>query len=213
MISTRPTLAQVASILGICQGAVYVVVSAKCILEYILNTPPENLFEYNYNLNYPVCVKFLWEYTDFPSSYILTPNSFTAIMTLSLGFNIVWMRISARIKRYGTNDDSTKLLSNWAIIVFAISGIDLLLFTLIAKDYDQNCNKSVDKNQTELQMIGVRIICSSVMYPMLILTARGFIFWVVNLIFAIVIWTTVRNVNVLGYLPFKRTNKQTFVNV
>jgi hypothetical protein len=113
----------------------------------------------------------------------------------------------------GTNDDSTKPLSNWAIIVFAISGIDLLLFTLIAKDYDQNCNKSVDKNQTELQMIGVRIICSSVMYPMLILTARGFIFWVVNLIFAIVIWTTVRNVNVLGYLPFKRTNKQTFVNV
>jgi hypothetical protein len=81
---------------------VYVVVSAKCILEYILNTPPENLFEYNYNLNYPVCVKFLWEYTDFPSSYILTPNSFTAIMTLSLGFNIVWMRISARIKRCKT---------------------------------------------------------------------------------------------------------------
>jgi hypothetical protein len=65
------------------------------------------------------------------------------------------------------------LFKDWALVTWVIAFVDVIIVVLIGCDYDQNCLPNYDE-----------YTCINTLIPVLVIAARGFILWFVNVIVA-----------------------------
>ncbi|XP_008200326.1 uncharacterized protein LOC103314894 [Tribolium castaneum] len=179
------TLGKTASFLGIVQGLTWFIMSLLCIIEYSINTlpaPPETYIE---KFNWRVYYFFLYKDAKLPHSVIIKPTAFLVFMCFYIILSTVWVIASccqlSVLKNRGLNVPI--LFKDWAIITFLISFVDLIFVILLGCDYEQNC----------LYYFGQEI-CINTFIPVLVIAARGFVLWFVNVFVA---WRTFKNAKIL----------------
>jgi fructose-specific phosphotransferase system IIC component len=90
----------------------------------------------------------------------------------------IWVVLSLLQLYWVRRHDSNPIgaLKCWATNTIIISVLDFLLVVLIGVDYSKHCIPSLTES-----------VCTNVVIPVLIIAARGFVLWFVNVIFAYVI--------------------------
>ena len=82
-----------------------------------------------------------------------------------------------------THSNCLNVFKCWAVIAFLIAFIDFILVVLVGVDYNVNC----------IPDSGERI-CTPVFIPVLVVAAKGFILWIVNVIFVYVFYRIIRTI-------------------
>lgn len=90
------------------------------------------------------------------------------------------------VKKRGVNVPIT--FKDWAIITWLISFVDIVFIILIGYDFHQNC--PFEDEET----------CVNTFIPVLVISARGFVLWLVNVFVA---WRTYKNAKILRQVSIK----------
>jgi hypothetical protein len=171
----QKTLGKTASFLGILQGVAWFVMSLLCIIQYCIETPPgapSSPIEY---FNSRVYHFYLEKNADLPAGTILKPTAFIVFCCIYILLNTIWVVISFfQLSVINKNSFNLPILfKDWALVTWVIAFVDVIIVVLIGCDYDQNCLPNYDE-----------YTCINTLIPVLVIAARGFILWFVNVIVA-----------------------------
>ncbi|KAJ3660694.1 hypothetical protein Zmor_005132 [Zophobas morio] len=179
---TKPQyrLATVASVLGILQGTAWLVMSIICIVVYLESKsgPPDLPQQTTLDIfNRDVFRIFLNG-----NSGPISSNGFTVFMWVYLITDSIWTVVSILQLRIinKTHSNCLNLFKCWAVITFLIACIDLLLVVLLGVDYHENCS--------------LPYRCTDVYIPVLVIAAKGFFLWIINVIFVYVFYKIIRTI-------------------
>lgn len=89
---------------------------------------------------------------------------------------------------------SAKRMHQWSYITIIVSGWDLVGVLMFVADYDRCLSYFHDlyPEDTGLRIQGETICANMVLIP-LVITARGFILWILNVIFGVLVFIIARN--------------------
>ncbi|XP_044255261.1 uncharacterized protein LOC123005528 [Tribolium madens] len=179
------TLGKTASFLGIVQGLAWFIMSLLCIIEYSINTPPDTPETYTEKFNARIYYFFLYKDANLPRNVIIKPTAFLVFMCFYIVLSTVWVIASwcqlNVLKKRSLNVPI--LLKDWAIITLLISFVDMIFVILLGCDYGQNCLYYFDEE-----------ICINTFILVLVIAARGFVLWFVNVFVA---WRAFKNAKIL----------------
>ncbi|XP_044255535.1 uncharacterized protein LOC123005706 isoform X2 [Tribolium madens] len=197
LTKVQKNLLTIGSSLGIFEGAVWFLMSLVCIVEYLISDPPSeavttyanyyNYFFYNRFLNRKIMTE----------NVVINPDTFHAFMWIYLILNATWIGLSVYQLRLINIDDSRFLnvLKYWEVDTILISFLDLLFVILLGVDYDKTCFSG----PTNLE-ISKRILleagCTNATITVLVVAAKGFILWIINVIFIYIFYGIIRKAKV-----------------
>ncbi|CAG9763259.1 unnamed protein product [Ceutorhynchus assimilis] len=175
--SLMTPLVTTAGVLGIIQGLGWTLCSIVGILFYTEIIPTASTNGIGYSIySFYLSKEILDKY----SESIIGSSQFSYFLYIHLALSLCWLLISsvllwASITGKGHNFYG-KAIGGWTLITGLVSLLDLILVGLISYDYDQYKNKG-NADTTEITAIGIVIT----------LAARGFVLWIVNVVFAIIL--------------------------
>ncbi|KAJ3660698.1 hypothetical protein Zmor_005136 [Zophobas morio] len=183
--SGQITLGKAASLLGIIQGIAWFALSLACIIEYNIKTPPQNATSYMDTFNSRVYYFYLYKDAKFPPGTSVTPLAFTVFMCIYIVLNTAWVVTSVVqlnvLRKLSLNVPI--VFKDWALITWIISLVDLILVIMLGFDYGRYCKDAYGEEH-----------CTNTVIPILVIAARGFILWFVNVIIA---WRMLVNADLL----------------
>ncbi|KAJ3660705.1 hypothetical protein Zmor_005143 [Zophobas morio] len=174
---------KIACSLGILQGLAYAILALICIIVY--NDTPPNLPENSYMdmLNAFWYTFYLGPNLRSFEDQTLYPRVFAGFAWVYLILHIIWIGVSVFALRE-QNTQVQKYLKLWSYITFVISLWDFLVVIIFGSDYGK-CLSYVDKYfWIPTEKIANQLICANAVLPVLVIAARGFVLWVVNVILA-----------------------------
>ncbi|KAJ3660704.1 hypothetical protein Zmor_005142 [Zophobas morio] len=184
-------LRKAAAILGIIQGFTWIILSVICIAFYIKKPFFPSVSSYMDQIGFVMYMIFLSRETATFPHQALKPPVFFGFMWVYLAFNILWVGFSLRILNGKT---SGLVLSNrlkqWAEITLLISLLDLITVIILGVDY-HNC-----VNMYGVQTTALEETCANGFLPVLVIAAKGFVLWIVNVIFGQVLYNMSRRMRV-----------------
>lgn len=92
------------------------------------------------------------------------------------------------------NKRNPNIFVRWSIITWIVCGLDFLFVILLGVDYDK-CLSAYDVDYNPFNYI-----CADGILPVLIIAAKGFVLWFVNLIFGIVLFKMSKSVKQVTHL-------------
>jgi hypothetical protein len=165
-------------ILGFIQGISWTIFSVMCICCYtdvVTLDPDQNETEY-YQRIYSLFLDADTNSTTFEYDILVKPKEFFIFMWFYVAFSIIWTCISGAVIWASLHTQwqiMKSLFGSWATITILISIVDIILTSLIAFDY--STLDGADDIDT------VIIVCYGIVMS---LAARGYILWLINIIFA-----------------------------
>ena len=79
-----------------------------------------------------------------------------------------------------THSNCLRIFKCWGVITFLIAFIDLILAVLVGADYNENCIRGSGE-----------LSCTP---ALLVIAAKGFILWIVNVVFVYVFYRIIRTI-------------------
>ncbi|KYB28294.1 hypothetical protein TcasGA2_TC032636 [Tribolium castaneum] len=174
--SLAKPLAVTAGLLGLIQGIAWTTLSVLCICCYtgsIQLDKNASSAEY-YRVIYVI---FLHEPNKTTNSELLIqPKEFLIFMCFYAAFSAIWLCISGAViwAMIHNKWQLTKcLFGGWSTTAFIISLVDIILTSLLGRDYAR-----IENTSDLLTLVCYGIVMS--------LACRGYVLWVVNVVFAVV---------------------------
>ncbi|XP_050311840.1 uncharacterized protein LOC126747329 isoform X2 [Anthonomus grandis grandis] len=169
----RP-LVQVAGVLGIIQGFVWTLLSIAAILFYYMDLAPSTGKE----ISHKIYTEYFHDSTGSKNGFIINPNSLSYCSYVYLILSFGWFLISCLlywgvVKKSSNEQFYDYSILGWTIAASLVSILDLIMLALFAHDY----NKVSTSDTILLVVVGI----------MMTLAARGFVLWVINVLFAVIL--------------------------
>ncbi|XP_064211146.1 uncharacterized protein LOC103314145 isoform X2 [Tribolium castaneum] len=176
---------KVAKFLGILQGFTYAILSLICIILYIKKDISFDVDSYMDTVSYYMYELFLssrdYEIKLFKSQTMI-PATFAIFAWIHFIFNLLWLGFSLNMSQQNHLKIAQKA-KNWAVITLVVCLLDFITVVVLGADYGK-CLDATKKSYISTNRIAMQQICANGFLPPLVIAAKGFTLWVVNLILA-----------------------------
>ncbi|XP_044271274.1 uncharacterized protein LOC123015555 [Tribolium madens] len=182
LADTRILIKKIAGWCGIIQGTAWEIMSIISIILYVKGPSnfepiPESYMEY---INRVITNMFLnYSGEAFPNQ-ILTGSVFHGFMWTHLFTNIIWIIFSALLLRKKQTNES-KVFIQWSYATFLVCFLDFITVVILGADYGKCYRKAKEMGYMALSYEG---ICVNGIITVLVIAARGFVLWGINLVLA-----------------------------
>jgi hypothetical protein len=174
---TEKNLKQIAGAIGVIQSLAWIIMAVICIVLYY--TEPTDSFDRSYmdqveELFYQLFLKRYNQRVYFDGQS-LTPAVFAFFSWVYLFIDLTWFATSwlVLLQRKG---NLRLIYQIWTANTALVCLIDLILVIILGADYDKCLSDNLEG------------ICVNGILPVLVIAAKGFILWIVNAIFVVVVW-------------------------
>jgi hypothetical protein len=174
---TEKNLKQIAGAIGVIQSLAWIIMAVICIVLYY--TEPTDSFDRSYmdqveELFYQLFLKRYNQRIYFDGQS-LTPAVFAFFSWVYLFIDLTWFATSwlVLLQRKG---NLRLIYQIWTANTALVCLIDLIVVIILGADYDKCLSDNLEG------------ICVNGILPVLVIAAKGFILWIVNAIFVVVVW-------------------------
>lgn len=194
--------------LGIIQAIVWLLASLAGILVYldVFESPLTNNEQtHTGRLGYWLHRMFVDQSWESPVGPVVTSAVFYAFLWVYFGLSIIWLGISSAVL-WSCIHEKIKPMKisffSWAILVITISLVDLALTILLGIDYDYWTKLESVSTNPDVNTYTYPLLCTAIV---MCLAARGFVLWVINIIFAFIF---AKNIKLLTKNSYASTQNQ-----
>ncbi|RZC38593.1 uncharacterized protein BDFB_011330 [Asbolus verrucosus] len=202
LTTSQKQLKKVAGVLGILQGLAWTVMSLTCIILYLQKRKFFFPTSYMEEVNAVIYEIFLNRANEGFTQQLLTPRVFTGFMWVYFLIDVAWLLASVNSKVntvvfiyvfdclfvvLNKNGGELRLaLRAWVYVTIIVCILDLITVIILGSDYEK-CLEFMRRINSE-NTVYLEAECANGILPVLVITAKGFFFWIVNVIFARIIF-------------------------
>ncbi|XP_063911318.1 uncharacterized protein LOC135128338 isoform X2 [Zophobas morio] len=160
------------------------IISILCIVFYIKEVENISIHTYMEKVVVNIYTSFLINDGKYTDGQIINARIFAGFMWTYLFLDLIWVLVSFYV--LGKKQKREKLaLRLWSLATSVICLLDLILSILLGIDY-QNCFN--DASRVVFAELASEQVCANIILPVLIIAAKGFTLWIVNVIFAFILF-------------------------
>ncbi|KYB28265.1 hypothetical protein TcasGA2_TC031072 [Tribolium castaneum] len=168
---------KIASVFGIIQGLAWTLMSLICMIYYsndhLANLEPKSYHDY---IGF-----FIYQLLLNNNEVVFTKQAFTdgvffGFMLIYFFLDLAWIAVSVRVwLRH-----ESKSIKAWSLVTLLICVWDFLTVVILGADYD-NCLRFAKTSNSKLDF---EFYCSTALLTVLVIAAKGFVLWFINLFLA-----------------------------
>jgi hypothetical protein len=175
-------LKQIAGAIGVIQSLAWIIMALICIILYY--TEPTDFSPYGYHymdevgeIIYQLYLKRYNQQLYFDGQ-ILIPRVFIGFSWVYLIIDLTWFATSwlVLLQKRG---NLRLVYQIWSANTALVCLVDLIVIIILSSNY-QKCLSEMG--------ISLEIICANGILPVLVIAGKGFVLWIVNAIFVVVVW-------------------------
>ncbi|CAH1371998.1 unnamed protein product [Tenebrio molitor] len=175
-------LKQFAGAIGVIQSLAWIIMALICIILYY--TEPTDFSPYGYHymdevgeIIYQLYLKRYNQQLYFDGQ-ILIPRVFIGFSWVYLIIDLTWFATSwlVLLQKRG---NLRLVYQIWSANTALVCLVDLIVIIILSSNY-QKCLSEMG--------ISLEIICANGILPVLVIAGKGFVLWIVNAIFVVVVW-------------------------
>jgi hypothetical protein len=175
-------LKQIAGAIGVIQSLAWIIMALICIILYY--TEPTDFSPYGYHymdeVGEIIYQLYLKRYNQelYFDGQILTPRVFIGFSWVYLIIDLTWFATSwlVLLQKRG---NLRRVFQIWSANTALVCLLDLIVIIILSSNY-QKCLSEMG--------ISLEIICANGILPVLVIAGKGFVLWIVNAIFVVVVW-------------------------
>jgi hypothetical protein len=175
-------LKQIAGAIGVIQSLAWIIMALICIILYY--TEPTDFSPYGYHymdeVGEIIYQLYLKRYNQelYFDGQILTPGVFIGFSWVYLIIDLTWFATSwlVLLQKRG---NLRRVFQIWSANTALVCLLDLIIIIILSSNY-QKCLSEMG--------ISLEIICANGILPVLVIAGKGFVLWIVNAIFVVVVW-------------------------
>jgi hypothetical protein len=175
-------LKQIAGAIGVIQSLAWIIMALICIILYY--TEPTDFSPYGYHymdeVGEIIYQLYLKRYNQelYFDGQILTPGVFIGFSWVYLIIDLTWFATSwlVLLQKRG---NLRRVFQIWSANTALVCLLDLIVIIILSSNY-QKCLSEMG--------ISLEIICANGILPVLVIASKGFVLWIVNAIFVVVVW-------------------------
>jgi hypothetical protein len=175
-------LKQIAGAIGVIQSLAWIIMALICIILYY--TEPTDFSPYGYHymdeVGEIIYQLYLKRYNQelYFDGQILTPRVFIGFSWVYLIIDLTWFATSwlVLLQKRG---NLRRVFQIWSANTALVCLLDLIVIIILSTNY-QKCLSEMG--------ISLEIICANGILPVLVIAGKGFVLWIVNAIFVVVVW-------------------------
>jgi hypothetical protein len=175
-------LKQIAGAIGVIQSLAWIIMALICIILYY--TEPTDFSRYGYHymdeVGEIIYQLYLKRYNQelYFDGQILTPGVFIGFSWVYLIIDLTWFATSwlVLLQKRG---NLRRVFQIWSANTALVCLLDLIVIIILSSNY-QKCLSEMG--------ISLEIICANGILPVLVIAGKGFVLWIVNAIFVVVVW-------------------------
>jgi hypothetical protein len=175
-------LKQFAGAIGVIQSLAWIIMALICIILYY--TEPTDFSPYGYHymdeVGEIIYQLYLKRYNQelYFDGQILTPRVFIGFSWVYLIIDLTWFATSwlVLLQKRG---NLRRVFQIWSANTALVCLLDLIVIIILSSNY-QKCLSEMG--------ISLEIICANGILPVLVIAGKGFVLWIVNAIFVVVVW-------------------------
>ncbi|XP_068903720.1 uncharacterized protein [Tenebrio molitor] len=175
-------LKQIAGAIGVIQSLAWIIMALICIILYY--TEPTDFSPYGYHymdeVGEIIYQLYLKRYNQelYFDGQILTPGVFIGFSWVYLIIDLTWFATSwlVLLQKRG---NLRRIFQIWSANTALVCLLDLIIIIILSSNY-QKCLSEMG--------ISLEIICANGILPVLVIAGKGFVLWIVNAIFVVVVW-------------------------
>ncbi|KAJ3629075.1 hypothetical protein MTP99_013498 [Tenebrio molitor] len=175
-------LKQIAGAIGVIQSLAWIIMALICIILYY--TEPTDFSPYGYHymdeVGEIIYQLYLKRYNQelYFDGQILTPGVFIGFSWVYLIIDLTWFATSwlVLLQKRG---NLRRVFQIWSANTALVCLLDLIIIIILSSNY-QKCLSEMG--------ISLEIICANGILPVLVIASKGFVLWIVNAIFVVVVW-------------------------
>jgi hypothetical protein len=174
-------LKQIAGAIGVIQSLAWIIMALICIILYY--TEPTDFSPYGYHymdeVGEIIYQLYLKRYNQelYFDGQILTPRVFIGFSWVYLIIDLTWFATSwlVLLQKRG---NLRRVFQIWSANTALVCLLDLIVIIILSSNY-QKCLSEMG--------ISLEIICANGILPVLVIAGKGFVLWIVNAIFVVVV--------------------------
>jgi hypothetical protein len=179
---SEKNLKQIAGAIGVIQSLAWIIMALICIILYY--TEPTDFSPYGYHymdevgeIIYQLYLKRYNQQLYFDGQ-ILIPTVFIGFSWVYLIIDLTWFATSwlVLLQKRG---NLRRVFQIWSANTALVCLLDLIVIIILSSNY-QKCLSEMG--------ISLEIICANGILPVLVIAGKGFVLWIVNAIFVVVVW-------------------------
>jgi hypothetical protein len=179
---SEKNLKQIAGAIGVIQSLAWIIMALICIILYY--TEPTDFSPYGYHymdeVGEIIYQLYLKRYNQelYFDGQILTPRVFIGFSWVYLIIDLTWFATSwlVLLQKRG---NLRRVFQIWSANTALVCLLDLIVIIILSSNY-QKCLSEMG--------ISLEIICANGILPVLVIAGKGFVLWIVNAIFVVVVW-------------------------
>jgi hypothetical protein len=179
---SEKNLKQIAGAIGVIQSLAWIIMALICIILYY--TEPTDFSPYGYHymdeVGEIIYQLYLKRYNQelYFDGQILTPGVFIGFSWVYLIIDLTWFATSwlVLLQKRG---NLRRVFQIWSANTALVCLLDLIVIIILSSNY-QKCLSEMG--------ISLEIICANGILPVLVIAGKGFVLWIVNAIFVVVVW-------------------------
>ncbi|KAJ3660693.1 hypothetical protein Zmor_005131 [Zophobas morio] len=174
----QKAIGYISGVLGTLQAIIWFILSLLCLIYYYKDI---TITSRSLSILEAIYVKFLdpnffyWHYSS--DDVIIEPAAFAAYNWVYIFIDVLWFAVSVnQIIDFSTNSKGLyKSIRSFIAATVIVSVLDVIFVVSLGIDYNETCVNSEWELNTEL--------CDKALIPVLIISAKVFVLWVLNVIF------------------------------
>jgi hypothetical protein len=179
---SEKNLKQIAGAIGVIQSLAWIIMALICIILYY--TEPTDFSPYGYHymdevgeIIYQLYLKRYNQQLYFDGQ-ILIPTVFIGFSWVYLIIDLTWFATSwlVLLQKRG---NLRLVYQIWSANTALVCLVDLIVIIILSSNY-QKCLSEMG--------ISLEIICANGILPVLVIAGKGFVLWIVNAVFIVVVW-------------------------
>ncbi|XP_068918047.1 uncharacterized protein [Tenebrio molitor] len=169
---------QIAGVVCAIEGLAWTLMSLFCIIlyNYAAGDIDINIRRYWNLVIFVIYSTFIFDDTPIFSNQTVTGSVFTGFMWIHFLLNVLWTVMSLLILRTQT---TSQRLTAWSLLTLTICAWDFVTASILGVDY-KNCMSGASNNK---YMTFKQMMCTNGILPVVVIAAKGFVLWIMNLCF------------------------------
>jgi hypothetical protein len=182
---------QIAGVLCTIEGLAWTIMSLICIILYNSETIYIGTMSYWNLVEYSMYTMFFISGSAVFPNQTLTGRVFTGFAWIHFLLNVLWTVMSLLILRTQT---TRQRLTGWSHLTLTICAWDFVTVLILGVDY-KNCISGYFISNAASQ----EMVCANGILPVLVIAAKGFVLWIMNLCLGVTLLLTTRRLKRVGY--------------